>query len=69
MHKINRRKALTVVAAVPFALGTPTFTTGEPGQLAALVRRYLAEWNAFNAFLVEDERTHSQPARLRQPGS
>jgi hypothetical protein len=48
--QINRRRALAVVAAVPAvaALGGSAFTMGEPGELAALVRRYFEECEAFN---------------------
>jgi hypothetical protein len=50
-HIIDRRKALAVVAAVPAAaLGGLTIATGEPGEMAALVRRYFAELDAFTAF-------------------
>ena len=59
---INRRRALAVVAAVPAAaaLGSPAFATGEPGQLAALVRRYYDEVDAFNAIaLATDEASDS----------
>ena len=48
---INRRKALTVVAAVPAAVAlgvVPAFAIGEPGQLAALIRRYWVEVDVFN---------------------
>jgi len=50
--QINRRRALAVVAAVPAAaaLGGSAFTMGEPGELAALVRRYFAETEAFCSF-------------------
>ena len=49
---INRRRALAVVAAVPVAaaLGDSSFTMGEPGELATLVKRYSAEIDAFNAW-------------------
>jgi hypothetical protein len=48
---INRRRALAVVAAVPaaVALGGAAVTFGEPGELAALVRRYFEEVEYFNA--------------------
>jgi hypothetical protein len=50
--QINRRRALAVVAAVPAAAalgGAATSASGEPSQLAALVRRYWAEIiDAFN---------------------
>ena len=50
-NRINRRKALTVVAAVPaaFALAAaPALAAGGPSELAALARRYFAEVAAFN---------------------
>jgi hypothetical protein len=53
MHAINRRKALTVVASVPAAVALSTTalaSVGEPSELAALVRRYFAEIDAFNTF-------------------
>lgn len=50
MHKIDRRKALTVVATAPVAIALGgALASGGGGQLAALVRRYFAEIEAFNA--------------------
>ena len=54
MTHINRRKALSIVAAAPAAVAlSPTAFASvgedaEPGELAALVRRYFAEVDAFN---------------------
>lgn len=56
--RIDRRKALGVVAAAPAALAlgvAPTLGVGEPGQLAALVRRYFAKIDVWTAFVRENE--------------
>ena len=56
---INRRSALTAVAAFPaaFAIGAPlSFTEGKPGELASLIRRYFKEVKAFHdSDLVADD--------------
>ena len=56
---INRRSALTAVAAFPaaFAIGAPlSFTEGKPGELASLIRRYFEEVKTFHdSDLVADD--------------
>lgn len=49
-NRIDRRKALAVVAAVPatVAFGS-TSAVGGPSELAALVQRYFAEVEVFNS--------------------
>jgi hypothetical protein len=48
-HQINRRKALTVVAAAPVAVAAfPSIALGEPGELANLIRKYWSEIDFFN---------------------
>jgi hypothetical protein len=65
-NQMNRRRALAVVAAVPaaIALGAPAFALGEPGQLAALVHRYFAEVDAFNARALSDGYTNEEADAL-----
>jgi hypothetical protein len=61
--QINRRRALAVVAAVPAAaaIGSTAIVgslsaMGQAGELAALVRRYFIELEAFNnAGELEDD--------------
>ncbi len=66
-ESLTRRKALGVVAAVPVAIATAGIpavglckSVEEPGKLAALIRHYFAEVDAFNScpLLHDDEFFH-----------
>ncbi|MGH6866312.1 MAG: hypothetical protein ACREDO_09130 [Methyloceanibacter sp.] len=48
-NRIDRRKALTTIAAAPVAVavvGAAAITTGEPGELVALIRQFWQEVDA-----------------------
>ena len=51
MTALTRRKAITAIAAAPavVALPVPTMAETGPSELAALVRRYFEEVEAFNS--------------------